>query len=239
MKMLNTSVLLRLIAALLVSGLASASVSADSQYDWSGPYAGATLSADMFRTEANDYWCWYSCDAPGDSSLGYQAGLFAGYHFPIGGNFVAGLEADLSSGLSHSEKIRGGGYGAEWSSEWNWLATVRGKAGLAVDRTLVYVTGGLAFADADYSVKELNAANPDSASYSGSVTGLALGVGVEHALSDTLRFRASYMGVHMPKKRACWKDASGECMGGPGNDDDSVHWTTTSHSIQAGMSWVF
>jgi hypothetical protein len=37
-------------------------------------------------------------------------------------------------------------------SEINWLSTVRGRIGFAWDRVLVYGTGGLAIADADFKV---------------------------------------------------------------------------------------
>ena len=59
------------------------------------------------------------------------------------GNFVYSFEGDWSktgdeSGLEISK-----------SFDVRWVGTVRGRAGLAFDTTLVYLTGGLAFGRLD------------------------------------------------------------------------------------------
>lgn len=68
----------QVLAVLVAACVSATSVSAESHYGWSGPYAGAALSFDSFRTDANDYWCWHACDAPGNASVEYQAAVFAG-----------------------------------------------------------------------------------------------------------------------------------------------------------------
>ena len=64
------------------------------------------------------------------------------------GSFVYGLEGDWSwIGARTSyllPGINGGGADLSSSFDLNWLATLRGRAGLALDATLVYVTGGAA-----------------------------------------------------------------------------------------------
>ena len=68
---------------------------------------------------------------------GWMGGIFGGYNFQSGGMFVAGLEGDITFSGS-SDKASG----IRVENDWN--GTVRARAGVAVDRFLIYGTGGLA-----------------------------------------------------------------------------------------------
>lgn len=80
---------------------------------------------------------------------GFVGGVQAGYNWQIN-QFVLGVEADIDySDMSGSSALATvvapfatGAFSS--SSEINWLATLRGRAGLAIDRGLIYATGGLA-----------------------------------------------------------------------------------------------
>ena len=67
--------------------------------------------------------------------------------------FVYGIEGDFS-GVSGSGStqigVRDTDYG--FSQKLQWLSTIRGRAGLAVDNAMVYLTGGVAFANVKASV---------------------------------------------------------------------------------------
>ncbi len=209
--------------------------------DWSGFYGGAVVGATAFKTDTADYWCWYACDAPGDSEVRANGGLTAGYNWQLSKNFVVGIEADISSGAKSSETIMWhSDHGVNWKSEWDWLATVRARVGLAVDRTLVYVTGGVAIADAEYNAQQIyyDYTNTDRASWDGKLTGLVAGAGVEHALTENMSFKAEYLYVSMPKKDACWGNDSG-CYDGEGQNDERVHWITSAHLARLGLNWKF
>ncbi len=121
---------------------------------WAGWYIG--VSGGVARHD----WVQNS-DVPGSQNNQFligagghsKTGAIFGGHVGVNwqsGSFVYGIEADgnwldvkhsiftpslswFSSGLTRSSKI-------------DWLVTVRGRAGLAVGRTLVYGTGGVAFA---------------------------------------------------------------------------------------------
>lgn len=229
-----------------VFSMGAAHAQATGQHNWGGPYGGATVGATSFKTETADYWCWYACDAPGNSEVKLSGGLTGGYNWQLSNNFVVGIEADISTGAKSSETINytntSGQDGVTWDSKWSALATVRGRAGLAVDRTMVFVTGGLAIAKAKYDATSFYPSFPQNenrASWDGNLTGLTVGAGVEHALTKNMSFKAEYLYVAMPKKSACWADPAGVCNNNGAENDESVHWTSSANIFRAGMNWKF
>ena len=223
---------------------------AANDYDWTGFYAGGYIGATAFETETNDHWCFFACDAPGDSDVDFAIGVQGGYNWQVGENFVLGVHADLGTGASSSETIRnrinvdGSIDATEWESEWNWLLTLRGRAGLNVSRTMIYVTGGLAVADGDFSAIEIDNGLKDdyNASTSETMVGLVAGAGIEHALTDTLRLTAEVLSIVMPKEDACWRrfeENNNACVASEGANDDYVHWKTSGTAIRVGLNWNF
>jgi outer membrane immunogenic protein len=85
------------------------------------------------------------------------------------------------------------------SNDLKWLATVRGRAGLAVDATLVYFTGGVAFGHVKNSIAALNFDGSTSGSFSESKTrtGWTAGFGVEHIFSRHWTARAEFRYVDL------------------------------------------
>ena len=230
----------------VVFSMGSAHAEDTGLHNWGGLYGGATVGATSFKTDTADYWCWYACDAPGNSEVKLSGGLTGGYNWQLSDNFVVGIEADISTGAKSSETINyredSGDDGVTWDSKWSSLATVRGRAGLAVDRTMVFVTGGLAIAKAKYDAQSFYPAYPqyeDRASWDGNLTGLVVGVGVEHALTKNMSLKAEYLHVAMPKKSACWRDDGDVCQDEGAENDDTVHWTTSADMFRVGMNWKF
>ena len=75
------------------------------------------------------------------------------------------------------------------------LGTLRLRAGVAVDRALIYATGGLAYGDVRYS--SATQYNGPVAEYVGSASawkvGWTLGGGVEYALTNNWTIKAEYL----------------------------------------------
>ena len=122
---------------------------------WSGPYVGGHLGVVRSDSTFNDLSCLWSCGSHTDSDTGLIGGFQIGYNWQDG-SFVYGVEADISW-LDVGKTTTWGDHGGNTSfitttHEVNWLSTLRGRAGLAVDRTLFYFTGGLAFADVNSRV---------------------------------------------------------------------------------------
>jgi outer membrane immunogenic protein len=145
---------------------------------WAGWYIGAHAGAAWQQTSANIL---FENEFPSGntfSNTGFIGGGQIGYNWQHG-NFVFGLEGDIS-GLSGKNSLLSGGsntYG--FSSEIRWLSTVRGRFGLAVGDTMAYATAGVAFGGVRNTVFD------GDGGYSNSKTkvGWAVGAGVEHMLS--------------------------------------------------------
>src|SRR5262249_10038331 len=150
----------------------------------------------------------------GDAKLkgkGFGGGIQAGYNYQTG-SIVWGLEADAN--YIHLRKsyttdvfagVDGGTYEADGSIRSNWLITLRPRIGVAFDRLLLYVTGGLAIANNhfDQDISFTNGGNGlpntggvtghNAVSGSGSHLGWTLGGGVEWAFNNSWSLKAEYL----------------------------------------------
>jgi outer membrane immunogenic protein len=124
---------------------------------------------------------------------GFIGGVTAGYNYQIN-QVVIGVETDISyanvkGGTSESSDTWGCGDGCE--TEVKWFGTLRGRLGYAMDNTLPYITGGLAYGGAE--------ANPDIAGYGGKDTlfGWTAGAGIEHAFTPNWTVKAEYLYVDL------------------------------------------
>lgn len=79
---------------------------------------------------------------------GWLAGGQIGFNYQLG-SFVFGSEAHVSwtnlKGEDTFSTIGGNNFSWNISNRLDWFGTVRGRAGIAVDRFLIYGTGGVAF----------------------------------------------------------------------------------------------
>jgi outer membrane immunogenic protein len=137
--------------------------------DWSGPYIGVhggfgTGSFDATATAL-------------DPSGGF-AGIQSGYNWQVSRNWVVGLESDSSWGSINDAA------GAN-NVDIDAMGTVRARIGYAMNRWLVYGTGGLAWAHAD-------------ATYAGFVNdrfylGWAAGAGIEYMIAPRWTAKLEYI----------------------------------------------
>ena len=98
-------------------------------YNWTGFYLGL-----------NGGWGW---GAEGEGSGGLLGGTL-GYNWQMN-QIVYGLETDIAwSGIETDGRCRSL-LNCEVTSDW--LGTARARLGLAMDRVMPYVTGGLAYGD--------------------------------------------------------------------------------------------
>ena len=182
-KLLLTSVAMGILSAsALAADLPSAkgpAIYSVPVFTWAGFYAGVNggYAYSKMTTTDQDYY-----DYGGSRDLtksGFTAGGQLGYNFQMGA-FVYGLEADASYVGGSRKDV---GNFNSFSSKAGFLGTVRGRVGLAMDRALLYVTGGLAYGNAK-SGYGYNNNNAVTATSGGTSVGYALGAGLEYAFSD-------------------------------------------------------
>ena len=166
-------------------------------FNWTGFYVGANAGVVWGRSVQTVDIDDLPLGIPADTSTytGFIGGVQAGYNWQFS-NVVLGIEADFDG--STARKSVATGPLDTHNMALNWLGTVRGRAGLAFDRFLPYVTGGVAFAGLKNELVDNN--NPLTASRGNSATGWTVGGGVEYAFDNHWSAKAEYLYVKFPDK---------------------------------------
>jgi outer membrane immunogenic protein len=186
--------------------------------DWGGAYAGVNggygWSAKDSKLSAVGVYQEPTCDPTqpgarclmmvdrGAMSFGAEGGFGGGQ---VGYNlqrdrFVFGVEADIQAAAIDGSGTLSLPHGAVASgkNELDWFGTLRGRAGLTFDRTLLYFTGGLAFGGVKDTLKVTPAQGaPSTVSNSETKTGYVLGGGVEHLLNPHWSVKAEYQYIDL------------------------------------------
>jgi outer membrane immunogenic protein len=150
-------------------------------FSWTGAYVGINGGGGWGRS---DYSAPLTSGAF-DTSGGLVGGTL-GYNYQVG-QTVLGIEGDVDW-----SNIRGSGVcaGQSCSTRNDWLGTVRGRVGYAVDRFLPYVTGGAAFGDIKTSVAGLGDATTTRA-------GWTVGGGLEANIAGPWSAKVEYLYVDL------------------------------------------
>jgi outer membrane immunogenic protein len=221
-----TSLLLASVGAIALAGTAFAAdlplrapppVYVPPAFTWSGIYIGLTAGyAQGFHnsyTDEDPSLIANTSASYNRQSQGFIGGGTLGINWQVG-SLVYGLETDFS-GLTNSKTEHrvfdfgtAGGFPTEITTDQNnarinFLGTVRGRLGLAVDRTLLYFTAGFAYAGVHNSNSFTTVFGPptfvsdvESSSFSSGTTrvGWVVGTGLEYALTPnwTLKGEALY-----------------------------------------------
>src|SRR6202050_100267 len=158
-------------------------------YNWSGIYIGANGGYGFGTSNWTDS---VAAAAGGAGTAGgvHTKGFLAGG--TVGGNFqwgaaVLGIEGDWDwSNLNGTSGVPVNCFPGGCETKADWLATVRGRAGWAIDRVLLYGTGGAAFA-------------PVQAGFNGgpfqstTQVGWTAGAGLEFAFAPNWTAKAEYL----------------------------------------------
>jgi outer membrane immunogenic protein len=121
------------------------------------------------------------------NTSGFLLGGTLGANYQIGA-FVIGLEGD--GAWNDANGSTGNCFSFACTTQGEWLATVRGRAGFAWDRVLFYGTGGAAFGSVQASATGL----PTTTS---TQTGWTAGAGVEWAFLPNWTAKVEYLYVNL------------------------------------------
>lgn len=173
--------------------------------DWTGAYAGVSGGYgsssvdgqyDMEDFDTGDIFVVNGEGAFDFSPQNFLGSAHLGYNYQVG-NYVLGIEGDIN-GMKMTDTLVYRNDSDQLDIELNWVATVRGRAGiLASENLLVYATAGVAFADyvfkADDNIDDNDPA--DRGSRNLNAVGLALGGGLEYAINQSWSVRADALYV--------------------------------------------
>ncbi|MCX8569529.1 outer membrane protein [Aminobacter sp. MET-1] len=170
-------------------------------YDWSGVYGGAHvgISNDGFPNPFSSKTGW---GLGGQVGANFQSGMFV---------YGAEMDASFSNGTRHNIAN-----GAQLERKFD--AAAKARAGVAMDRTLVYGTAGYGLTKFDGRTNVTSGSNWEG--------GLLLGAGVEQAISDKVTAKLEYNHVDYGKVRST--------VDGVKQADE-----ISSNSLKAGLNYRF
>ncbi|MCZ8316453.1 outer membrane protein [Phreatobacter sp.] len=156
-------------------------------FNWTGFYVGAHVG---YATGTSSW----RFTPPGTERNTRPAGVFGGvqlgYNWQIN-QAVLGLEADIGlGGVSNTRFCPNPAFTC--GTRVDFLSTIRARAGFAMDRALLYVTGGLAI-DQFRHRTSVAATGALWGSYNVTRVGLAVGAGVEYAVAQNWTVKAEYL----------------------------------------------
>jgi outer membrane immunogenic protein len=197
-------------------------------YNWTGIYLGINGGVGT----ANSNWS----DGPIGTTGSFPTSSFliggaAGINYQLG-EYVFGIEGDGDWTNLHGNS--GSSCGAistvvtppvSSQTQSQWLATVRGRVGYAVDRILLYCTAGAAFGNIQTGL------NPPSTFDSSVETGWTVGAGLENAFAQNWTAKIEYLFVDLPNGSCT---TIGNCGGAAGSIV-----TFNENIIRAGLNFKF
>lgn len=168
-------------------------------FNWTGFYVGANVGGIFGHSVQTVDIDTLPLGIPADDTnyAGVIGGVQAGYNWQLS-QLVLGVEADID--FSSAKKSVATGPLDTHNMALSALGTVRGRIGLAFDRFLPYVTGGVAFADLKNEL--VDNINPLIANRGSSATGWTVGGGLEYAFDPHWSAKAEYLYVKFPDKTA-------------------------------------
>jgi outer membrane immunogenic protein len=200
-------------------------------YDWTGVSAGIFISANAVEGEYDSQpTCGCTVTDISMSGIGFGGGVRFGADYQMG-DIVFGAIADW--GLT-GEIAANNAATEQTYLKMNNMGTLRARAGWALDDTLIYATGGLAYASMEFGgmVDGVNSSETKT------TKGLAIGAGMEHALSDDFSVGVEYMYVNFGKTDHFLTD------GGAGNTAGTTSGTARMdyqdfHTVRATANYRF
>ena len=172
---------------------------------------------------------------------GFVGGGQIGYNYQMG-SVVLGLETDiqytdLEKGVAVASPIAGVSTG--FKTKMDYLGTVRGRIGYAMDRWMIYATGGLAYGEVTNShvISDIGTPFAIAGERSQTRTGYAVGAGIEYAIpafnfgGSAATLKAEYLYYDLGKSTV-----TSSVLGTP---LFATRFENDGHLVRAGLNWKF
>lgn len=173
-----------------------------------------------------------------ESANGFIGGGQVGYNWQFR-HAVFGVETDFNY-LSLKQTTRLLDLVGPGATHWQihdgvaWLGTVRGRAGLALDNVLIYLTAGFAYGRAEHSIVGTFVANPHD--FSATKIGAVAGFGMEYGLDPrwSVKAEAEALYVELGKNSGIYRgDANSGGFSGRFDVQDTM-WI-----VRGGVNYKF
>lgn len=156
-------------------------------FDWTGWYAGASIG---LATGNSKHVSSFGDLTPSFDVNGGVFGLGTGYNWQTGPT-VFGFDGDISISTKHGQSGFTANPALRAETSERWLATYRGRIGLAWDSWMIYATGGGAAADVKATSNEAIIASETKTRF-----GWTVGGGIEAARIHSFSVKAEYLYVN-------------------------------------------
>lgn len=229
---------------------------ATSAYNWSGFYAGVNAGFSGTADAGARYSQPYGSAFVPISQSGLLIGGQAGYNWQSG-DTVFGIETDFQYRNANGDgrfffptnpPIVGQPFGSDsddrvnFSSEQNWLGTLRGRVGLTSGPVLYYATGGLAYGDVKHAYGEaIYPGDVINRSASGHATkvGWTVGAGAEMKLWGNWSAGMEYLYVDLGKTTLSAPEQTRPTQFGPFDfPASSASFDNTSHILRIKLNYA-
>ena len=151
--------------------------------DWQGSYAGIAFA----RPSGDNFWVVPSQGPSTTDDFSGNVTSITGGHDWQRGNLVYGLGLTYGSGDITANPQTNLWTCDACSTTISKMASLRGRIGLAMGKTLIYATGGIALADAEGIIESTTLVGNDT------LNGTVFGLGVEHRVGGNLSVSVEYL----------------------------------------------
>jgi len=198
-------------------------------WSWTGFYVGvnAGYGGDRIRYPFDFPIAATSGDATLTSSGGFAGGQI-GYNWQTG-SWVFGVEADAAwSDITGKVAVSTAGLSVDAGTRLRWFGTARGRIGYAMDRFMVYGTGGWAYGETN-SFLNANAGifGAVALSQTNRKSGWTAGGGFEYAIMEHVSVKTEYLYLDL---------GSDTLFASP---VFNIREHPTAHTVKAGLNWRF
>ena len=188
------------------------------------------------------------------SGTNFTGGFQAGYNYQLSNNLVLGIEGDVNyrnrnrSGafastfpaLAGAGPFTGAdGFSYSGQNRNEWFATLRPRIGIALDRAMPYLTGGLAYSGtgSSSSAQFSTAGAPTGGAFlstgGNKTVGWAVGGGLEYSFTNNLSAKAEYLYVNMDHGSQFLVNAANPTYFYVNKNEDRMH------VVRAGLNYRF
>ena len=208
-------------------------------FSWQGCYFGIQGGANWGRSRHDGFPPGPIEITPYFNLSGGEAGIEYGCNYALGGGWVFGTESDFSWTNKRGSSFDTGPGGVptfESTTRERWFSTTRIRLGMGWDRTLLYVTGGLALARVEATLNTHLVGFPIFTE-SRTLWGGTIGAGLEQIIAPNWSIKAEYLFMSFANKD--YRFGNDPLVGPQGINAQRSGVNLSDHVFRLGINYRF